>query len=97
LRVQHLPDFFILLARQGVRCGSYVRGEGAGRDGTAPTSSTDALFGEMETVSRQRGCTGKVISIVVAAAIAKDGEVLASLSEARYRPGDLATEGEERA
>lgn len=79
----HLPDFFICLARQGVRCGSYVQGEEAGWDGTAPAPSPDTLFGEGKTVSRQQGCTEKVVSIVVAAAIAKDGELPAPPSGVR--------------
>lgn len=39
----------------------------------------------------------KVVSIVVAAAIAKDGELLALPFGVRYGQDDLAMEGEERA
>lgn len=92
----HLPDFFICLARRGVRCGSYVQGE-AGWDGTGPTSGADAPFGEGKTASQQQGCTEKVVSIVVAAAIAKDGQLLAPPLGVRYGQDDLAMEGEEGA
>lgn len=69
-----------------------MQGKEAGWDGTAPTSSTDSLFGEGKTVSWQQRCTEKVVSIVVAAAIAKDGELLAPPSGVRYRQDDLAME-----
>lgn len=74
--------------------GATCKARKRGWDGTAPASSTDALFGEGKTVSRQRGCTAKVVSVVVAAAIAKAGEILAPPSGVRYRQDDLATEGE---
>ena len=74
-----------------------MQGKEVGWDGTAPTSSADTLFDEGKTVSWQRGCTEKVVSIVVAAAVAKDGELPAPPSGMRYRQDDLAMEGEERA
>lgn len=89
----HLPDFFICLARRGVRCGSYVRGEEAGWDGTAPAAGPDVFFSEVQTASPPpRGCSEKVVSIVVAAAVAKDGELLAAPSGDRYKQADLAVE-----
>lgn len=93
----HLPDFFTRLARQGVRCGSYVQGEAAGWEGTAPTASADVLFGEMKTSPSSEDAPKRSFLLWWLPLLQKVVEFLAPPRRVRHEQDDPAMEAEERA